>query len=149
MNWLTDDLKNEIIQNHKNIFDTWKRGDKIRFYKKAKEVFVYNPQYMSDFDEQAGNSNLKTEDYVDYDVCLTFLDRQELSNFLPGEDTNVRFKAINSRIKVQVEASAFEDLKAAERFTFQGEKYALEAPWRGLGMFDQFQFFEVILMRVP
>ena len=148
MNLFDADLRAQITQIHKNIFDSWKRGEKIRFYKHEKEVFVEDPNYNADFDYYANNKNLKITDSAEFDVCLTYLDRQILDNFIGGEDSNVRFAARYNRIKIQVELDAFEYLKETERFTFGEDKYRMEDTWRKLGMLDQFQFYEVILQRV-
>lgn len=148
MNLFDADLRAQITQIHKNIFDSWKRGQKIRFYKKAKEVFVEDSNYNGDLDEFQNNNNLKITESAEFDVCLTYLDRQILDNFIGGEDSNVRFAARYNRIKIQVELDAFEYLKETERFTFGEDKYRMEDTWRKLGMLDEFQFYEVILQRV-
>lgn len=140
-------LKDQIAQIHKNLFDTYKRPTKMRFYMKGLETVVYDPSFNPDFDTFEGNLNQYTPVFADFDVCLIYLDRQEYSDFIKGEDTNIRYKAIYNRIKIQVEEDAFQYLKDAERFVFGDEKYAIELSWRKLGAFS-FQFYEIILQRV-
>ena len=48
-----------------------------------------------------------------------------------------------------MELDAFEFLKDTERFTFEGEKYTISESWKRVGILGEFQFYEIILMRVP
>lgn len=147
MNLFDDALRAQVRQVQKDLFDSFKRTESIRFYKKAKEVYVYDPQYSADFDERF-NQNIKTEDFQDFPVCLTYLDRQILDNYLGGEDTGIRFNAMYNRVRIQVEADAFEYLKDTERFIFGEEKFIAEDGWRKLGLLESFGIFEINLQRV-
>lgn len=141
-------LRAQIAQITKNIFDTGKRTMQFRFYLKAKEVVVSDPNYMSDFDELDNSYNDLVPVYADFDVCLIYLDRQPFSDFIKGDDSNIRFKSINNRIRIQVEADAFEYLKEAERFVFGDEKYSIDESWRKIGPLADFQIYEIVLQRV-
>src|SRR5688572_1068503 len=135
MDFFNDAFRLRVSQLHKDIFDTWKRGSKIRFFKTPKEVYVFDPALNSDFDQFVGENNLKVEESQEFDVCLRYLDRQEQLNFIGGEDTGIRFRADYNRIGIQVEYDAFLYLQDTVRFVFEGETYITEDPWRKLGMF--------------
>jgi hypothetical protein len=148
MNLFDAELRSQINQVQKNIFDSFKRTLTFRFYLQAKEVVVYDPNYMADFDEVDGNNNIKQVVSSDFPACIVYLERQEFSDFIKGDDSNIRFKGIYNRIRIQVEADAFEFMKDAVGFEFDGQQYAIEQSWSKLGLLADFPIFQIILQRI-
>ena len=142
------DLRAQVTRVHKNVFDSFKRTLTFRFYLQAKEVVVYDPNYMADFDEVDGNSNTLEAVSSDFPACVSYLERQEQGDFIKGDDSNIRFKAIYNRIRIQVEADAFEFMKEAVAFEFDGQQFAIEQGWSKLGVLADFQIYQIILQRV-
>ena len=142
------DLRAQVTQIHKNLFDSFKRTLTFRFYLQAKEVVIVDPNYMADFDEADGNINTTTVVSSDFPACVAYLERQEFSDFVKGDDSNIRFKAVYNRIRVQVEADGFEFMKDAVGFEFDGQQYAIEQGWSKLGVLADFEIFQIVLQRV-
>lgn len=142
------DAKNAM----QDIFDTFKRSKPLRFYKTQKEeVVFFDPNYNADFMEMnQAPSIVSTSTYKDFYVRVWYLDMQEYSPFLQGgKDLNIKVGQFYNRIKIQMEKDAYDYLKDTEKFEFESEKYVRESGWRGIGIFDEFQFYEIILIRVP
>ncbi len=142
------DLRAQVERVHKNVFDSFKRTLTFRFYMQAQEVVIEDPNYMADFDEADGNLNTATSVSADFPACVAYLERQEFSDFIKGDDSNIRFKAVYNRIRIQVEADAFEFMKEAVGFEFDGQQYAIEQGWSKLGVLADFQIFQIILQRI-
>ena len=90
-----------------------------------------------------------TSTYKDFYVRVWYLDLQEYSPFIQGgNDLNIKAGQAYNRIKIQMEADAYEYLKGTEKFEFDSEKYAMQSSWRRIGIFDEFQFYEITLIRL-
>jgi hypothetical protein len=151
MNVLNDQMKLEAKNAMKDIFDTFKRSKPLRFYKTQKEeVVFFDPNYNADFMEMnQASSVLSTSTYKDFSVRVWYLDLQEYSPFIQGgNDLNIKAGQAYNRIKIQMEADAYEYLKGTEKFEFDSEKYAMQSSWRRIGIFDEFQFYEITLIRL-
>jgi hypothetical protein len=103
---------------------------------------------MADFDEVDGNNNTSTVVSSDFPACVSYMERQEFSDFIKGDDSNIRFKAVYNRIRVQVEADAFEFMKDAVAFEFDGQQFAIEQGWSKLGVLEDFQIYQIALQRI-
>lgn len=148
MSYISDATKNIIDGMHLKAFDTYKRSIKFKFYAEAKEVVVEDPDFNYEFDYLDSSKNEMIAQVSEFDCCLIYLLRQEYSDFIKGDDTNIRFKAFYNRIKIQVKEEAWEALKNAERYVFGDESYAIEQSWRKLGAFQTFNIFEITLQRI-
>jgi len=148
MSYISEATKNRIDGMHLKAFDTYKRAVKFKFYLEASEVVVSDPNFLYEFDSLDSSINELEEQVFEFDCCLIYLLRQEYSDFIKGDDTNIRFKAPYNRIKIQVKEEAWEALKNAERYVFGDESYAIEQSWRKLGAFQNFNIFEITLQRI-
>ncbi len=140
---------NQINSVHQQAFMTYKRDVQFTFYLSPKEVVIEDPTFDYEFDYGDSQKNELITQSRSFDACVTYLKRQEFSDFIRGDDTGVRFKAVFNRIRVQVKGDeAFEYLKNAERYVFDGEQYAIEASWRKFGSLGTFIIYEITLQRV-
>ena len=101
----------QINSIHLQLFDTYKRDVQFTFYMTAKEVVVEDPNYDYEFDYLDTQKNELITQSASFDVCLTYLKRQEFADFIKGSDSNLRFKATQNRIRIQVKEEAFQYLK--------------------------------------
>ncbi len=148
MSFINQATKDRIDQIHLDAFDTYARSTLFKFYLPVKEVVVDDPDFLYEYDTLDSTINEREVQVHEFKCCLQYLLRQEFSDFIKGTDTNVRFRAVYNRIKIQVKEEAFEVLKEAERYIFENEVYAIEQSWRRLGSFGGFIIMELILQRV-
>lgn len=151
-NLINQYLKTEATQAMKDIFDSFKRQLPLRFYKmQNEEVMIHDPNYNADFMEmEQAPSITSTAVYKDFYVRVWYLDLQKHDSFLRGgDDLNVKVKQFYNRVRIQMEADAFEYLKSSQRFIIADEKYSIEQSWKRVGILDSFQFYEIVLSRVP
>lgn len=146
MDLLTPQEKAEAEADIKNLFDTFARTLPVRFYKMPKETVTMDINYSNDYDQ--GNKNLKTPQYQDFKCRVWFLERQGYENLVLGNDEQIRGEFLYNRIKLHMELDAFEYLKKTTRFIFDGIQYQLNGSWRGLGLFGDINYYEIILQRV-
>lgn len=138
----------QINNIHLAAFMTYKRDVQFTFHLKPREVVVSDPNYDYEFDyDEPKNNEIVTQSFS-ADACVTYLKRQEFSDYVRGEDTGIRYKSIFNRIRVQVKEEAFQYLKDAERYQFGDEIYAIEAAWRKMGSLGTFIIYEIVLQRV-
>lgn len=152
MNLLNSQMKLDAKNAMQDIFDTFKRSKPLRFYKTQKEeVTFFDPNYNADFMEMnQASSVISTSTYKDFYVRVWYLDMQEYSPFIQGgKDLNIKVGQFYNRIKIQMEKDAYDYLKDTEKFEFDSEKYVKESGWKSVGIFDEFQFYMVTLIRVP
>lgn len=152
MDLVNSQMKLEARQAMKDIFDTFKRTKPVVFYKTAKEeVTFFDPNYNADFMEMNQAPSIQSTSVSKaFYVRIWYMDRQEYNSYLKdSSDLNVKVSQFYNRIKIQMELDAFEFLKDTERFTFEGEKYTISESWKRVGILGEFQFYEIILMRVP
>jgi len=138
----------QINSVHLAAFETYKRDIQFIFYLTPKEVVVSDPDFNYEFDYTDTSRNELIAQSASFDVCLTYLKRQEFADFMKGDDTNVRFKVTQNRIRIQVKEEAFQYLKDAERYVFGDEIYAVESAFRKMGSLGTFIIYEIVLQRV-
>lgn len=138
----------QINSIHIAAFDSYKRDVQFTFHLKPKEVVVSDPAFDYEFDYDEPRNNEIVTQRASFDVCLTYLKRQEFADFLKGEDTSVRFKSMQNRVRIQVKEEAFQYLKDAERYVFGDEVFAVESAFRKMGSLGTFIIYEIILQRV-
>ena len=148
MSFFNAATKARVDAIHLEAFDSYARSVQFTFYGAAREVVVEDPNFLYEFDSIDSQTNEMTAVSASFDCCLIYLLRQEFADFAKGEDTNIRYKAVYNRIRLQVKEEAFESLKNAERFVFGEEQYAIEQAWRKLGSFGNFIVFELTLQRI-
>lgn len=150
MDLMTSAEKADAAQAMKDIWDTFRRTEPLRFYKLANEIVnVFDPLYSSlqDFTE---NSNItQTATYSDFYVRIWYEQNQPESNFIEGGgEQGVRAKQLYNRVKIQMELDGFNYLKDAKRFILFDEEYQVQNTWRRIGILGEFVYYEVILQRI-
>ena len=146
-NVIPEALRISVQAAMKDVFDSFSRTVPLIFYKRAKEVVIMDRNYSSDWDQKI-NKNLKEAQPQEFNCVITFDERQPFENFLQGSDSNIRYKGIYNRIRVQMELDAYEYLQGTERFVFNGVQYNFDGSFRGLGPLKDFTHYEIVLQRV-
>lgn len=150
MNLASGPIRDLAAKAMKDLFDTFKRSNPLRFYKLANEVVnIFDPLYNGEIQDFSENANItQTAQYSDFYVRIWYANKQEGSNFIPGgDDLGVRIKQDYNVIRIQMESDAFEFLKDTVKFTILGEEYEILRPWRRIGILGDFQFYEIVLQR--
>lgn len=147
MNVISAQFRASAKQAMRDIFDSFKRSDPIRFYKTAKSTITFDPDYSGHWDKR-NNKNIKVPEFRDIECVLIFEERQPYESFIKGADTNVRFGAFYNRIKVRVDKSDYDFLKDSKKFIFKDIEYSWDGVPRGMGILEEIDYYEIVLQRV-
>jgi hypothetical protein len=150
MNLFDSALKASATQAMKDIFDSFRRTDKIKVYKSASEVYVTDSNYNADFSESVASSFLtQTPQYEEFYARIIFLDLQPSEKFIGGGG-ELSIKALQNygRIKIQVEADGYTVLKDCKEVIFQSEKFVQEQDVRKVGVLGDIQFYSFIYRKI-
>lgn len=133
-----------------DVFDSFKRTQKLRVYKTPSEVYVSNADYNLDFEKGVHSSFLtQTANYEEFDARIIFLDNQPSEKFIGGGgELNIKTWQNYGRIKIQVRIDGYEALKNCKNVTFQGEKFIQEGDVRKVGILGNVQFYSFIYSKV-
>lgn len=147
MNLVPPEMALSIRSALKDVFDTFKRSKPVRFYKTAKEVVISDPNFSGDWDSYS-NKLPKTAQYRDFYCVVLYTERQQFDSILKGNDEQLRGEFQYNRLKIQMEPDAYEYLKDSHRFVFDGIEYQRDGTFRGLGILDTIDFYELLLKKV-
>lgn len=143
----------DIRSAMKAVFDSFKRNEKVRFYKiQEEEIIMFASDYNSDFKElELSNSSVSRDSqYEEFDARVIYLDRQDGGTFIGGgEELNIKTRQFYGRIKIQIEEDGYNYIKDAERITFDNCKYQIEDDIRKVGAANEFQFYTITLSKLP
>lgn len=148
MDLFTPAQRSEISSVMRDLFDTFARSFRIRFFKEVAQVFVADPNYNSDFQSKIHNKNIKTAVSEEFQARIWYLDRQEVERFLQGDDTHIRMDNDVNRIRIQIPIEGLSYLESAVRFEFNGMKWQKESSVSQIGHNSELQFCECYLFRV-
>lgn len=148
MNLLDATWQNIVSETMNDVFDTFARNLVIRFYKEVAQVFVPDANYNADFQRNGPNKNVKTPVFQDFQARVWYLDRQEIEQFLLGEDSNVRFNNDINKIRVQIPIAGLAFMESATRFEFNGSKWKKEGSVEQIGTLGAFTHVQCFLSRV-
>ncbi len=148
MNRIDTLLASEVASAMNDIFDTFSKTEKIKFYKLAqKTVAVQDPSFNIFFPI---DDNITYEpQYEEFSCRIFYLDKQDFSSILEGSnDTGIRVKQFYNRIRIQIKSAGAAYLRDTELFKFGDEEYKVSEPWRRLGVLKEDQLYQIILERV-
>lgn len=135
-----------------DVFDTFKRSDPLRFYKVQNEIIIaQGPDYLHDFYNMQGyySGIASSGNYVDIEARVIYLRNVDAATFVNGgEDLQIKARQDYGKIKIQIPSGNLQDLKDADRFWFNGQKYHKEENWRGLGIFGSLDYYSLTLSEV-
>lgn len=143
-------LRASATQAMKDIFDSYKRTDKIKVYKSPSEVYIADSSYNADFERSIASSFLtQTPQYEEFYARIIFLDLQPAEKFIGGGgELNIKASQNYGRIKIQVEADGYAVLKDCREVIFQSEKFVQEQDVRKVGIMGDIQFYSFIYRKI-
>ncbi len=134
------------------VFDTFKRLDKVTFYKTPTEVVIStDPNYIADLQKYDENDNIEyTIDSQEFECRIIFLGYKPstASNFPGDANTQVKAEQNFGQVKIQMKEDAFAFLGDTERFTIDGVPYMKSTDYQKLGVLGTFQFYQILLQKV-
>lgn len=153
-NLISPNLKLAALSAMKNIFDTYKRSDAIKFYKtESKTILMVDPDYNYNFgfsSQPQFNKKISNETTLEsFRVRIWYLDEQTVEFGTQGrDDLDIKYKQFWGKIKIQMEQDAFDYFQGVERVLFLDEEYKINKDIRNIGILGEFQYYEIILERV-
>lgn len=153
-NLISTEMKTSAMNAMKDIFDSFKRATPISFYKEeSKTVVMIDPNYNSTFGPPKSpkfNQNLSVKpQYQSFYMRVWYMPDQNVEYGLQGDqDLEAKYKQVWGKVKIQMEADAYEYFKGVERVKIEDQQYKIWSEIRKIGIFDTFQFYEALLERV-
>lgn len=131
------------------VFDTFGREQKVVFYKEPQESVVYlDNSWNADFQRSKPTNINKTVVKKEIFCRLWWFDNNELIKSIDGdENLSIKLSYPLARIKLQIRAEDFGWLKDSKAFYVFGEKFIKDSDWRGLGILQQINFYEIVLKK--
>jgi hypothetical protein len=144
---IPSDLQTEGAAAMEFLFDFYKRENKVRFYKSASEVVVSeDPNWNSDFENEYATNIVKTSQYEEFDCRIWFLKDYPLIRNIDGDDNASLNVAIpKGKVRLQMRLDGYEYLKDSKTFWIEGAKYVASSDFRRVGIFSEFQLYEILL----
>jgi hypothetical protein len=141
------DLQAECDAAMNVIFDTFQRTHLVTFYKSASEEIVATDSgWNSDFGDPYSQNIVKTSQSKDISCRIWYVDG-DILQALDSEDTELKLSYPIARIKIQIKSVDFDWLKDAKCFYIQGNKFVKDSDWRGIGMLQTFNKYEIVLRK--
>lgn len=133
-----------------DVFDSFKRTNKIRVYKSASEVYLEDPYFNLDFKKSVHSEFLtQTPQYEEFEARIVFLDNQPSEKFIGGGgELAVKASQNYGRMRIQVREPGYLALKDCKSVIFQGEKFVQEADVRKVGVLNEIQFYSFIFKKI-
>lgn len=134
------------------VFDTFKRLNKVVFYKTPREVVIStDPNYIADLSRYDQNDNIEyTVDSQEFECRIIFLGYKPstASNFPGDSNTQVKSEQNFGQVKIQMKEDAFEFLGDTERFVIDDVIYMKSTDYQKLGVLGTYQFYQILLQKV-
>lgn len=144
-----EDLQSEFSEAMGIVFETFKRKNKVRFYRHEKEIVVSNDtNFNSDFPNPYLENITRQADYAEFDCRIIFTRKPSLDKIISG-DENININGANNRgeVRLQFKREAFEFLEHSQVFWIEGYRYVIASDFRMLGAMQEFEYFEIVLNR--
>ena len=131
------------------VFDTFKRVDPVTFYKSAsQEIVVTDDNYNADFDNPYVSGIVESGQSGSYECRIIWPREQDLAKYFQGdEELYVKAAMPKGLVKLQMESGAFSFFDDTKAFFIGSDKYVPFSTPRKLGIFGEYQFFEVMAIR--
>ena len=132
------------------IFTTFKRDQKVKFYKDARQtITVQDPAWNSDFEMPSAPGITETPQMQEFDCRLWWVkSATSLEKSLDGdENLNIRLSYPIGSVRLQVREDGFEWLKESKNFVIKGDRYVKYTDWRGIGMLGEIDRYEIVLKK--
>jgi len=141
------DLKAQGMAAMDFIFDFFKRENKVTFYKSASEVIISNdPEWNSDFGDSYSNNIVKTVEKAEFECRIWYVKNAPELKFVDGtENVSLAVAYPKGKVKIQMRRDAFDWLNEVKSFWVEGEKYDNVTDKRRIGIFGEYQFYEITL----
>lgn len=150
MNLIDANLITSAKQAMKNVFDSFKRDEKIKIYFAPDEVYITDANYNADFQQSITSAFLtQTPVYEECDARVIFLDNQPAEHFIGGGgELNLKARQNYGRMKIQVELAGYNLLKDCKQVIYQGDKFVQEGDVRKVGILGEIQFYSIIYSKI-
>jgi hypothetical protein len=144
---IPNDMQAEGAAAMNLLFDFYKRKNKVRFYKAASEVVLSeDPNWNSDFGDAYTSNILKTAQSEEFECRYWFVKDYPLIRNIDGDDnSSVNVSIPKGKVRLQMKSDAYEYLKEVKTFWIEGMKYIAFSDFRMVGIFSEFQFYEILL----
>lgn len=131
------------------VFETFKRSSKVVFYKSAsEEVIVHDLSWNADFDNPYASNIQKTTQSREVSCRVWYFKDSEALKSLDGdENISLKLNYPIGKVRIQVKPDDFEWLKDAKSYFILGEKFVKDSDWRGLGLLQSINRYELILRK--
>ena len=150
MNLIDNTLFVSAKQAMKDVFDSFKRDEKIKIYFAPDEVYIADSNYNADFQQSLQSAFLtQTPVYEECEARIIFLDNQPSEAFVGGGgELNLKVRQNYGRMKIQVELAGYNLLKDAKQVIYQNDKYIQEGDVRKVGILGEIQFYSIIYSKI-
>ncbi len=145
----TSDIQTQCSAAMDMVFDHFQRANTVTFYKSAsEEIVVSDPNWNSDYGDPYTENIVKTSQSKEINCRILFFKDSEVLKSLDG-DENISLKLAYpiGKVRIQIKASDFDWLKDAKCFYIEGEKFVKDSDWQGVGMFQSFDRYQIILRK--
>lgn len=150
MNLFSADLIASAKQAMEDVFDSYKRDEKIKIYFAPDEVYIADSSYNADFQQSIKSAFLtQTPSYEECDARIIFLDNQPSEPFIGGGgELNLKARQNYGRMKIQTRLDGYNLLKDCKQVIYLGDKYVQEGDVRKVGILGEFQFYSIIFSKI-
>ena len=151
MSLLTQSEKDEINSAMGQIFATFARAEKVKFYKpNVEEILIFDNDYNGDLSEYSNPNAVLTEQMAEFTCRVVFPSREKTwrNNLGGGANANLKFEQDLGLVYIQFLDEALDYIKDTIRFTFNGDKYQKDSSIRKIGVVDTFNVFQLSLKKV-
>lgn len=150
MDLIPPDLKAEVNQAMRDIFDSFKRVEMVRFYLPAAEMaIVESPNYIARLQQFTNYSNVNYESqFVELEARIIYPKRENTTaGFIKNNDLQVKAEQELGIVRLQIKPEDLHHLKDAERFVLYEEEYFRISTPRRIGVLGDINVISFDLKR--
>lgn len=131
------------------VFDHFQRSTPVTFYKTAEEeVVISDPNWNADFGDPYTENITHTSVSKEINCRIWYFKDSEVLKSLDGdENISLKLSYPIGKVRIQVKAADFEWLKEAKCFYIGPNKFVKESDWQGLGMYQNFDRYQIIIKK--
>ena len=131
------------------VFDMFKRKNLVRFYRNDSEVVVTaDSNYNADFYNPYLQNIVRTADFQDFECRILYTKKPSKERLLSGgQSVNIAATHNRGEVRLQFKREAFDFLEHTKIFWLEGFRYTADSDFRMIGVFQEFEYFEVVLTK--
>lgn len=143
------ELQAEVSAAMSMVFDYFKRTNPVVFYKDTKEQVVYvDPNWNADFGYGDQAQIVQTTQKQSFNCRVFFLKEPSMIKNIDGdENIGIKTQMPVGELKIQVEPDGFSWLRDSKAYYVEGERYVAVADWRGVGLLNSYDIYELTLKK--